>query len=140
MTAVYRNQGIDLQYPENWVLSEVEALPGSPQLLIEAPDGSMLTLVFRERGTDCKLLADELVEIMAQEFPDLESIAAEEELQGVTGAGFDCEVFYLDLLVSAWVRVFAGRNQVIGVLAQAESRDFARHHLVFKAIVASALR
>ncbi len=140
MSAIYHQGGIDFQYPENWILIDQSPNTGVKQFVLEAPDGSLLTLVFQSLLSDRTLLAQELVGYFAQEFPDAEALPAEEELVGAHGQGFDCEVFYLDLLVSAWVRVFAGPRHLIGVLAQAESRDFARQQMVFKAVVASALR
>jgi hypothetical protein len=135
MQGVYEDHGIRFQYPSDW---EVEA----------SDDGSRTTLAVNERGgtafalividSDCPApaeVADEALEAMRAEYPQLDADPAIEDINGHRAVGHDVEFFTLDFLNACIIRAFRTPRRTVLMLEQwSETVDGEGPELVFAAV------
>lgn len=137
MPAIFKDFGVEFLYPENW--SIVEQTDDDPQTVaLETPSGAQWTLHVYQGAVDLHGLLDEAVEALAAEYPDFEKEVVDEPDDGAD-VGFDMHFFYLDLLIEARVRGLLLPGKALVWISQAESRDFEKLEMVFKAVITSLL-
>ncbi len=140
MPKIYERLGLQFQYPDNWILDEEEALAGNHSVTVYSPTGAFWSVVVHPADADPLGLAAAAVRALKEEYPDLETVAVEEEVAGLRTTGFDMNFSYLDLTSTATVRVGHHLGKTIAVVCQAEDRDYEQLSNVFRAITHSLLR
>jgi hypothetical protein len=135
MPGVFENFGIKFLYPENWQLSEEGGDDWPKVVNVQSPDGAFLSIYVYQSDANLPELVLEAVEAMRAEYEDLE---AEEILEpDDADYGYNLDFYCLDLVVTTQIRGVQLPDCAVVWQAQAESRDFDRHELVFKAITTS---
>ena len=134
---VYEHSGLRFAYPENWRLEDETGDEARLQLTVESPDTAFWTLAVYDGEIEPDSLAQQAVEAMRAEYPDLEASTAEETIAGIDLVGHDVNFICLDLTNTAQVRAFRLEGQTLLVLAQAEDRELKTASLIFTAMIQS---
>jgi hypothetical protein len=142
MPRQFKNDEVELLFPENWLLSEsYQETDGIDfQVMLEHPDGAFWLLSACRSEPDAQLLVDELKRQIAEQYETVEWIEASDTILQQPMLGLDGMFFSLDLLIAAEIRTFTRRNRTFVILAQGESREFDQLRLVFQAIATSMLQ
>jgi len=140
MPATYERQGISFQYPDNWTLEEEPIGEGQNMVTVSSPGTAFWTVTLHAGPADLQEFARTAVEAMRTEYEQLETEAAEEELDGHEVVGYDLNFQYLDLINTAQVRCVQVGQVLCCIFCQAENREFDRLEAVFQAITVSLLR
>lgn len=116
--ASFHDHGVRFQYPSAWELEESE--DGSRTMLsVQSPDGLSFVLITLDSDRPAvSEMVDEAVLAMREEYPDLDSVPAVEELGGYRAVGEDLEFSSLDLLNGCAVRGFRTPNRTILIFGQ----------------------
>lgn len=139
MPAEFRKLGVSFQYPENWTLDEDDAPAGQIAVTVYSPGGGFWTLSVYTDEADLSELAETAVEALKEDYNDLESEPAEQELAGRALVGHDMRFSYLDLTNTAGVRCMSTEEATYVVFYQAEDREFDQVRQVFDAMIVSFL-
>jgi hypothetical protein len=139
MPAKYDKLGISFQYPENWTLDEADALAGRNSVTVYSPGGAFWSVAVHPRSADAEKLARGVVNLMKEEYEELEAEEASETVGGQAATGFDMNFYYLDFTNSAQVRMLKTDRATYTVFCQGEDREFDRLQPVFRAMTASLL-
>lgn len=138
MPAVYNNQGVRFQYPENWSLDESEA--GEQSVTVYSPGGAFWSLVCRSPTEDPHELAVEALQALKKEYAETESEPASDWIGEREISGFDVSFYYLDMTNTAIIRGFRTATASCLLLCQAEDREFREIEPVFQAMLTSLLQ
>lgn len=137
MPGTYEKFGIKFLYPENWQLAEEASDEWPKMVTVHSPEGAFLSIYIYEGSVNLPALVREAVDAMRAEYEDLE---AEEILQpDDADYGFDIDFYCLDLVVTTHIRGALLPGLAVVWQSQAESRDFDKCEIVFKAITTSLL-
>jgi hypothetical protein len=118
ITAVYEDHGIHFEYPSDWQLEVSEDGPVTT-VEVEAPSGLAFAWVRADESCpDPASVADEWLEAMRQEFPDLEAVPALDTIQDHCATGHDVEFFSLDITNGATIRCFRTPRRTVLVFGQ----------------------
>jgi hypothetical protein len=118
ITTVYEDHGIRFEYPSAWDLSVSEDGP-AVNLEIEDPDGPAFLLIqVDESCPDPEIVADEVLEALRGEYPELDETPAVESIQGYPATGYDVEFFALDVTNGASIRSFQTPQRTVLVFGQ----------------------
>ena len=139
MPAKFSRMGISFQYPDNWTLDEEDALAGRQSVTVYSPGGAFWSVALHPPSADPEKMARAAVDVMRQEYGEVEVDAARETLAGHELIGFDLGFYFLDLINSARVRSVQIDRTTYTVFCQAEDREFEKLSLVFQAITVSLL-
>jgi len=139
MPAEFKKPGIAFQYPENWTLDEEDTLPGRNAVTVYSPGGAFWSVSVHPKSAEPIQLAQATVEVMKDEYPELESRHTEEALAGRETTGYDLNFWCLDLTNTARVRCFQTDWASYAVFVQGEDREFERLERVFKAMTVSLM-
>ena len=115
---VYEDHGVHFEYPADWQLEVSEDGPVTT-IEVQAPSG----LAFAWIRTDASCpdpagVADEVLEALRQEYPDLDAEPALEPLHEHVAAGYDVEFFSLDVTNGATIRCFRTPMRTLLVFGQ----------------------
>lgn len=139
MTAIYDQSGVRFAYPENWTVEQGEDEEATLQITVASPETAFWSLSVYPGLRNIRALLDEVLQAMLAEYPDLESSAADEIVDGRQVVGFDLDFICLDLTNTAWARVFHREGATCLLLAQAEDDEFEQVEQVFRAMTATLL-
>jgi hypothetical protein len=117
-TEVYEDHGVHFEYPSDW---QVEVSEDGPVTTIEvqAPSGLAFALVRTDESCpDPADVADEVLDAMRQEYPDLDAAPAEETLRDHVVTGHDVEFFSLDVTNGATIRCFRTPRRTVLLFGQ----------------------
>jgi hypothetical protein len=118
ITRVYEGHGVRFAYPSDWELEESDEGEAAT-IEVQAPGGLAFALVRSdETGPDPASVADEVLEAMREEYPDLEVSPAMETIAGHHATGYDVEFFSLDFTNGATIRSFRTAERTILVFGQ----------------------
>jgi hypothetical protein len=121
ITRIYEGHGVRFEYPSDWDLEESDEGEAST-VEVQAPGGLAFALVRSdESGPDPATVADEVLEAMREEYPELDVTPAMETIAGHHATGYDIEFFSLDFTNGAAIRCF--RTPVRTVLAFGQWSD-----------------
>jgi hypothetical protein len=140
MPAEFNKLGISFQYPDNWALDEQDALAGRRSVTVYSPGGAFWSVSVHPRSADPASMAKAAVDAMKAEYRELEVEETEETIAGREMVGYDLNFYYLDLINTASVRCIQTDRATYAVFCQAEDREFAKVHAVFRAMTTSFLR
>ena len=136
MPAVFEQDGIRFQYPENWSLERGEHDSGW-SVTVQSRDTAFLSLSYHTDQSDMAALADSALDAMREEYDELETDPALETLAGLPAIGHDVRFYSLDLTNTAWIRAFACEEGCILILCELNDLELERNGKVLKAICAS---
>ncbi len=110
MTAeVYEDRGVHFEYPSSWSLDVTDEGPVTT-VDLQHPGGIAFVLVRTDdERPDPADLADQALEAMREEYPDLDAYPAMETLHDHRAIGHDVEFFSLDIANAAAHSLFPHR-------------------------------
>jgi hypothetical protein len=118
ITRIYEGRGVRFAYPSDWNIEETEDGEAST-VEVQAPGGLAFALVRADESRpDPADIADEVLEAMREEYPDLEDEPAMENIAGHHATGYDVEFFSLDFTNGATIRCFRTPERTILVFGQ----------------------
>lgn len=130
--------GLEFDYPDNW--SVVPDTDDAAAVTAQAPDGGFWSVSAHPAGTDPESLAEAVSQQMQEEYRDLDTEAASDDVAGHLLGGFDFNFYCLDLTNTAQVRALATPTATYVVFCQAEDREWDQISPVFAAMTASFVR
>jgi hypothetical protein len=117
-TRIYEGHGVRFAYPSDWELEETDEGEAAT-VEVQAPGGLAFALVRAdEAGPDPASVADEVLEAMRQEYPELDVSPAMETIAGHHATGYDVEFFSLDFTNAATIRCFRTSDRTVLVFGQ----------------------
>jgi hypothetical protein len=117
-TEVYEDHGVHFEYPAGWELSVTDDGPVTT-IEVQAPGGLAFALVRTdETCPDPAAVADEVLEAMRQEYPELDAVPAMEMLHDQQAIGHDVEFFTLDFANAATIRCFQTPYRTVMIFGQ----------------------
>ncbi|HMO15801.1 MAG TPA: hypothetical protein PKD64_04870 [Pirellulaceae bacterium] len=140
MTAIIDENGIKIQYPENWRRHDLPTNIKPFEISIESPSGTIWNLHVMSPTSDPEFLVQQMLEEFRKNYEDVEVNGTNELVENTELMGFDLNFFYLDLLIEVRIRHFSTLEHSFVLMIQAESRDFDREQLVLQAITISLFR
>ncbi|MEX0939081.1 MAG: hypothetical protein WDZ59_14555 [Pirellulales bacterium] len=140
MPAVFDNQGVRFQYPENWTLEWQESDTTDPSVSVFSPGGAFWTLSIHPPGTETARLVQVVLDALREEYQELDAQEAVDSIGDTEMIGYDVNFYCLDLCNTAVVRGFHTRRASYVLLCQAEDREFERVREVFRAMTTSLIR
>jgi hypothetical protein len=117
-TLVYDEAGVRFEYPSNW---DLDVASEGPVTTVEVQDPGGLAFAWVRIDTSCPdpaAVADEVLEAMRQEYPDLDAVPADEVLHDQRATGYDIEFFSLDFANAATIRCFRTASRTVLVFGQ----------------------
>jgi hypothetical protein len=118
ITTVYEDNGIHFEYPAEWELSVSEDGP-AVNVEVQDPAGPAFALIqVDESCPDPDVVADEVLEALRGEYPELDEMPAVERIQGYPATGYDVEFFALDVTNGAMIRSFQTPRRTVLVFGQ----------------------
>jgi hypothetical protein len=134
MFGIYHDNGIRFEYPADW---ELAVSADGPRTTIElhAPSGLAFAFVtLDDSRPEPEELVDEALEAMRDEYPDLDSQAVEESLDGRDAIGHDLEFFSLDMINSCSIRSYRTERHTVLLFGQCSAIDGEDSLAVFSAV------
>ena len=118
ITRIYEGHGVRFAYPSDWALEESDEGEAAT-VEVQAPGGLAFALVRSdETGPDPAGVADEVLEAMREEYPNLDALPAMETIAGHHATGYDVEFFSLDFTNGATIRSFRTPERTVLVFGQ----------------------
>jgi hypothetical protein len=123
----YIQNDIFILYPENWVLEESEIETASGSIQLTNNDGAFWLLKKYPVGANLDQIAQEVAEVMQEEYEDIEIDRFERILFDKTIIGFEMTFFYLDLMNLATVLCFEQNGLTYAVFWQTGNQLIIRN-------------
>ena len=123
MTTVFDAHGVRFEYPESW---ELEVNEDGPRvtLMIQTPDSPGFALVSIDASCpDAEEMAEEALEAMRAEYPDLDATPVIEDIDGSQAVGYDAEFLSFDMPSLCAIRCLATPRRAILIFQQWSDLD-----------------
>ena len=118
ITRIYEGNGVRFAYPADWSVEESDDGESSTVEVL-APGGLAFVLVRTdETGPNPAEVADEVLEAMREDYPDLDVVPAMDDIAGHHATGYDLEFFSLDVTNAATIRCFRTIERTILIFGQ----------------------
>jgi hypothetical protein len=136
---VYRGLGVEIPYPENWVVSD-DSQSGGDAVFIESPNTAYISLTRLGNSPELEQAIEEATEIMESEYDEIEM--EDLDLEDI-GSGLDLghalvrdlRFFHLNLVVMSRLIAFKHGESTYLMQMQAEDREFQSLSEVFRAVL-----
>jgi hypothetical protein len=117
-TRIYEGHGVRFAYPADWGLEETDE-DEVATIEVQEPGGLGFALVRSdETGPDPARVADEVLEALRQDYPDLDVSPAMENIAGHHATGYNAEFFSLDVTNGATIRCFRTPERTVLIFGQ----------------------
>jgi hypothetical protein len=136
MAAMFEEDGIRFQYPENWKLEREEDETGWT-VSVESPGTAFLMVCLRDDLPTPIELAETALAALREDYPDLEADEQVDTLAGQMAVGHDIRFFSLDLTNTCWTRSFYSARGTVLVMCQTSDMELEKNEPVLRAICAS---
>ena len=118
MTGTFDDHGIRFEYPEDWELEVTDDGPVTT-VSLQSPAGVAFALVTLDESCPAPAeLADEALEAMRDEYPELDVAPALETISGYPAVGHDIEFISLDMTNTCAIRCFRTERRTVLVFGQ----------------------
>ena len=136
MSAHFEQDGIKLQYPENWELQREDSETGWT-ISLQSPATAFLVLSFDADMPDMEVMAEAALEVLRADYEDLEADDSVETIAGQPAVGHDVRFFSLDLTNTCWIRSFYTSQGTVLIMWQINDLELPKLEPVLRAICAS---
>ena len=136
MSHAYHNTPIQFLYPENWQLNESRNRDGLT-VSLQSSYSMFLFLNYYDRAVAPAELANEALQTMADEYPELDANPVAETIADQSAVGHDVSFFSLDLTNTCWIRAFSAGEHAVLIFAQTSDLDLERAEQAFRGVCAS---
>jgi hypothetical protein len=118
MFEVFESHGVHFEYPADWPIEVSEDGPVTT-VEVQAPSGLAFALVRTDESCpDPAGVADEALDAMREEYPDLDADLAMQVIHGFRATGYDVEFFSLDVTNGATIRCFRTPRRTVLIFGQ----------------------
>jgi hypothetical protein len=132
----FNRDGVTFHYPEEWGLDEDVTLQGWTAT-VQSPGTAFLLISLRPDADDPAQVADQTLEALKGEYPELDASDVTETIAGRLAIGYDVDFVALDATVSCRIRALDAEDSPLLILTQSGEMDRPKHEPALKAIVAS---
>jgi hypothetical protein len=129
--------GLAFDYPENWSVDTDDSQDRYAAVTVYSPEGGFWSVSGHAPGGDPGELTQAVLGQMRQEYQDLDSEPAGDEIAGHALVGLDINFYCLDLTNTAQVRTLLTDEAVYLIFCQAEDREWDQIAPVFAAMTTS---
>ena len=129
--------GLAFDYPDNWSVDISDSGGRHAAVTVQSPEGAFWSVSGHAPGGDASELAAAVLGQMTDEYRELDSETAEDEVAAHRLLGYDMNFYCLDLTNTAQVRTLETPAAIYLLFCQAEDRDWDRLAPVFAAMTAS---
>lgn len=136
---VYRGMNLQFRYPENWKLTEETEQGRVNAVNVESPDHAFFAINRYRNASDAEAILEEAVEAMLSEYDNVEEEEGTLAIQGTEYPMRIVRFYFLDLLVACQFVTIPDEKDQLLFQFQAEDRDYEKLHLVFQAMVHTAV-
>jgi len=138
--AVFTGFGIRFLYPSNWELFEEQTDEWPISLTVQSPGTAFWSLSLYRQLLPTKTLADEFLEAMRGEYPELEAspLPSREDLD--SHLAYELNFYCQERLAAGKAEIFDHQALTLVILMQGEDREFDRLQPVLDAITESLFR
>ncbi len=113
MQARFEDHGIRFDYPADWTI-QTDQDGSRTTVNLEAPDGLAFVLIsLDDADREPEEVADEALEAIRAEYPELQAESAVESLAGRPAIGHDVEFFSLDMASRVAIRCCQTRERTL---------------------------
>jgi hypothetical protein len=137
MTATYDNLGVRFLYPENWAITDENSQQWPRTVTIQDPTGAFLSLSIHPPPIDVDETADAVLAAMREDYEEIEVSRCTDQFGPIEASGYEMQFYCADMVVEARLLLFKAGVRTFVVLYQAESHQFDRLDVVFRAICTS---
>lgn len=133
----FERDGVRFQYPDNWELQAEQTDDGGWTAMVQSPDTAFLLVSLRPEAGDPAELADQTLEALKAEYPELDAENAMDTVAGVRAIGHDVDFLTLDTAISCRTRCLDTPVGPLLVMAQVSEYDMPVNDPVLRAMCAS---
>ncbi|MBI3463860.1 MAG: hypothetical protein HY000_12510 [Planctomycetes bacterium] len=133
MSAVYHNAEIRFTYPEGWDLAESASEDGLT-VNLQSPGSMFLFFTLYDQELQPQAVADQALDAMLEEYPDLDACLVEETIADQPTIGHDVNFFSLDLTNTCWIRAFSSGRRTVLIFAQTTDIELEADERTFQEI------
>ncbi len=134
MIGVYEDHGIRFEYPREWIVEEDDEGPVTT-VALHAPEGMAFALVRLDESCPAPAdVADEALEAMREEYPNMDAGPVLETIDGHKAIGHDVAFFSFDMTNSCSIRCYQTTRHTVLLFGQWSELDADETQLALKAL------
>jgi hypothetical protein len=133
---IFERSGIRFQYPANWTADAEDAEDGWT-VTLQSPETAFVLVSLRPDAATAAQVADEALDALRIEYPELDSEPALDNVAGQPAVGHDIDFLTLDTAIVCWTRCVETSAGPLLILCQTSEYDRERNEPVLRAICAS---
>jgi hypothetical protein len=117
----FNRDGIRFRYPEDWSVETEDAADGGWTATVSSQDTAFLVVSLSPEANDPAYLADQALDALRTEYPNLDAESAVDTVAGQLAVGHDIDFFALDAVIMCRVRCLltpAGGLLVMGQVSE----------------------
>ena len=120
-------------YPDGWEVVETATEDGLT-VNLQSPGSVFLFLTLCDNESQPEDVADQALDAMREDYPDLDSCPISEMIADQPTIGHDVNFFSLDLTNTCWIRAFSSSRRTVLIFAQTNDMELEAGERVFRAI------
>ena len=132
----FSKSGVSVQYPPTWSIDQ-EAGETGWTVTLQSPGTPFVLLSLFPEAEDPAQVADQTLEALKAEYPELDSAVVTETIAGHMALGYDVDFVALDATVVGRIRVVDAPDGPLLILTQFGELDASKHETALKAILSS---
>jgi hypothetical protein len=136
MSQVFQDDGVALQFPDDWSLEREDNESGWT-VSLQSPDTAFFLLTYDRNTPTPQEMAETALEALREEYDDLEAEACVDSVAGQPSIGHDIHFISLDLTNTCWTRSFYGAGGTLFFLCQLTDQELETREPELLAISAS---
>jgi hypothetical protein len=136
MPAIFDQDGVRFQYPENWEMVR-EDNPSGWTVSLQSPATAFFMLTYDSDMPEAELMAETALEAMQAEYKGLESEPIVETIAGQPACGHNMRFFSFDLTNTCCTRSFYGAGGTVLLLWQTNDLELEIVEPIVQAMCAS---
>ena len=136
MIETFERSGVRFQFPSNWQVVTEDAGDGWTATL-QSPQTAFVLVSLRPDIETAAMAADEVLEALREEYPELNSEPALDSIAGQPAIGHDIDFLTIDTTTLCWTRCIETPEGPLVILCQTSEYDRSRNEPVLRAILTS---
>ena len=129
----YSQNGLSFQYPDGWTLSEKRE-DEDLSVTVESPETAFMTFQVLSERPYLEHVAESVLDAFRDEYDELDIYPTEDQLRDFPTLAYDIEFEYVEMLNSAYLRVYETDNATIMLLFQVADVEIEDSRAYFKTL------
>jgi hypothetical protein len=118
MTETFDDRGVLFRYPDGWELDVTDDGPLTTISLHSTTGPAFALVTLDDSRPDPSEVVDQALDVMREEYPDLDATPARETIDGHKAVGHDVEFFSLDMTSACAIRCFRTDRRTVLLFGQ----------------------